>query len=61
MTKDDIAEKKEKIHEAKITGIRPKYLALTSYEKRIKDQFQVDLNGWEPEEEFLQWLLNDEY
>ena len=61
MTKDDIAEKKEKIHEAKITGIRPKYLALTSYEKRIKDQFQVDLNGWEPEEEFLQWLLTDEY
>ena len=54
MTKDDIAEKKEKIHEAKITGIRPKYLALTSYEKRIKDQFQVDLNVWEPKEEFLQ-------
>ena len=60
MTKDDIAEMKEKIHEAKITGIRCKYLALTNYEKRCKDQIEVDLNGWEPEEDFLQWLLKGE-
>ena len=60
MTNDDIEEMKEKVQDSKLTGIEAKYLAPTNYEKRCKDSVQVDLSDWEPEEEFLQWLLNDQ-
>ena len=60
MTNDDLAEMKEKVDDAKRIGIRPKYLALTSYEKRVQVQDIDALHGWEPDEEFLQWLLQDE-
>ena len=59
MTNEDIHEMKLKANEAKSSGIQSKHLAPTSYEKRCKDSVQVDLSDWEPEEEFLQWLLND--
>ena len=60
MTNDDLAEMKEKVDDAKRIGIRPKYLAQTSYEKRVQVQDIDALHGWEPDEEFLQWLLQDE-
>ena len=60
MTNEDIVEMKEKAHVAKSSGMESKYLAPTSYEKRCKGQMQVDLNGWEPDEDFMQWLLQDE-
>ena len=38
----------------------PMYIAQTSYENRCKDpQIQADLNGWEPDEEFMEWLLKE--
>ena len=61
MTKEDIIEMKEKANAAKSSGMESKYLAPTSYEKRCKGQFQIDLNGWEPDEEFMQWLLQNEW
>ena len=57
MTRDDIAEMKEKVRDAKRTGIQSKYLAPTSYETRCQE---VELNAWEPDENFLQWLLKDD-
>ena len=60
MTDEDIAEMKLKANEAKCHGIQSKDLAQTSYEKRCKDpQIQPDLNGWEPDEEFMEWLLKE--
>ena len=60
MTDEDIAEMKLKANEAKCHGIQSKHLAQTSYEKRCKDlQIQPDLNGWEPDEEFMDWLLKE--
>ena len=60
MTDEDIAEMKLKANEAKCHGIQSKHLAQTSYEKRCKDpQIQPDLNGWEPDEEFMEWLLKE--
>ena len=61
MTNEDIHEMKLKANEAKSSGIQSKHLAPTSYEKRCKnEQTQVDplLNGWEPDDEFMEWLLN---
>jgi len=60
MTRDDIAEMKEKVRDAKCTGIQAKYLAQTSYEKRCQGEEEVELNVWEPDENFLQWLLKDD-
>ena len=60
MTNEDISEMKQKANESKNSGIQSKYLVPTSYEKRCKNQNQVDLNGWEPDEDFLEWLLKDE-
>ena len=60
MTDEDIAEMKLKANEAKCHGIQSKHLAQTSYEKRCKDpQIKPDLNGWEPDEEFMEWLLKE--
>ena len=60
MTRDDIAEMKEKVRDAKCTGIQAKYLAPTSYENRCQGEKEVELNVWEPDENFLQWLLKDD-
>ena len=60
MTDEDIAEMKLKANEAKCHGIQSKDLAQTSYEKRCKDPpIQVDLNGWEPDDEFMEWLIKE--
>ena len=59
MTKDDIIEMKQKAKKAKCSGVQSKNLAPTSYEQRCNQamQMQVDLNGWEPDDEFMEWLL----
>ena len=63
MTDEDIAEMKLKANEAKCHGIQSKHLAQTSYEKRCRNgqdpQIQVDLKGWEPDDEFMDWLLKE--
>ena len=60
MTDEDTVEMKLKANEAKCHGIQSKHLAQTSYEKRCKDsQIQADLNGWEPDEEFMEGLLKE--
>ena len=61
MTDEYIVEMKLKANEAKCHhGIQSKHLAQTSYEKRCKTpQIQADLNGWEPDEEFMEWLLKE--
>ena len=60
MTDEDIAEMKLKANEAKCHGIQSEQLAQTSYEKRCKNPpIQVDLNGWEPDNEFMEWLIKE--
>ena len=70
MTKDDIVEMKQKAKEAQNYGIKSGDLPPTSYEMRrilntkvlsdhISEQdMQVDNSGWEPNDEFLDWLMN---
>ena len=61
MTNEDIVEMKQKASEAKCSGIQSKNLAPTSYERRTNQALQttqVDLNGWEPDDEFMEWLLH---